>query len=163
MELHLSARQMALWQTLQALAREQLMGMTMQLETTGTVDPALLASLTEQLALSDGLADERLTQRVLALLVLAQNSAGLASQFAARWQVEDAVATFGTPQQRQQYLTPQTTFGLAALPLRVTDSSTVKATPVTAGWQLTGTVKAVLNAGQATDYLVLARTRPARS
>lgn len=160
MELHLSARQMALWQTLQALAREQLMGMTMQLETTGTVDPALLATLTEQLALSDGLADERLTQRVLALLVLAQNSAGLASQFAARWQVEDAVATFGTPQQRQQYLTPQTTFGLAALPLRVTDSSTVKATPVTAGWQLTGTVKAVLNAGQATDYLVLAQTPP---
>ncbi|MCP6717403.1 hypothetical protein NL524_29405, partial [Klebsiella pneumoniae] len=39
-------------------------------------------------------------------------------------------------------------------------SSTVKATPVTAGWQLSGAVKTVLNVTQATEYLVLAQTPP---
>ncbi|MDN5974516.1 MAG: FAD-binding protein [Lactiplantibacillus plantarum] len=160
MELHLTARQTGLWQRLMALAREQLMGLAMQMESTGKVDRPTLTTLAQQLALDDPLPDNRLSQRVLSALALAQSSAGLAMSFASSWQVEDAILTFGTPQQRQRYCAQSGVFGLAALPEQVMASSTVKATPVTAGWQLSGTVKAVLNVTQATEYLVLAQTPP---
>ena len=160
MELHLAARQTGLWQRLMALAREQLMGLAMQMESTGKVDRPTLTTLAQQLALDDPLPDDRLSQRVLSALALAQSSAGLAMSFASSWQVEDAILTFGTPQQRQRYCAQSGVFGLAALPEQVMASSTVKAMPVTAGWQLSGTVKAVLNVTQATEYLVLAQTPP---
>ena len=155
MELHLTARQTGLWQRLMALAREQLMGLAMQMESTGKVDRPTLTTLAQQLALDDPLPDDRLSQRVLSTLALAQSSAGLAMSFASSWQVEDAILTFGTP-----YCAQSGVFGLAALPEQVMASSTVKAMPVTAGWQLSGTVKAVLNVTQATEYLVLAQTPP---
>ena len=160
MELHLTARQTGLWQRLMALAREQLMGLAMQMESTGKVDRPTLTTLAQQLALDDPLPDDRLSQRVLSTLALAQSSAGLAMSFASSWQVEDAILTFGTPQQRQRYCAQSGVFGLAALPEQVMASSTVKATPVTAGWQLSGAVKTVLNVTQATEYLVLAQTPP---
>ena len=65
MELHLTARQTGLWQRLMALAREQLMGLAMQMESTGKVDRPTLTTLAQQLALDDPLPDDRLSQRVL--------------------------------------------------------------------------------------------------
>ncbi|MBF5067787.1 acyl-CoA dehydrogenase family protein, partial [Salmonella enterica subsp. enterica serovar Istanbul] len=100
---HLTARQTGLWQRLMALAREQLMGLAMQMESTGKVDRPTLTTLAQQLALDDPLPDDRLSQRVLSALALAQSSSGLAMSFASSWQVEDAILTFGTPQQRQRY------------------------------------------------------------
>ncbi|MCE2138020.1 acyl-CoA dehydrogenase, partial [Streptococcus thermophilus] len=88
MELHLTARQTGLWQRLMALAREQLMGLAMQMESTGKVDRPTLTTLAQQLALDDPLPDDRLSQRVLSTLALAQSSAGLAMSFASSWQVE---------------------------------------------------------------------------
>ncbi|ALO03490.1 FAD-binding protein [Lactiplantibacillus paraplantarum] len=158
MELHLTARQTGLWQRLLALTRDQLMGLSMQIESTGQVDSEMLTTLAQQFGLDEPLPNDRLSQRVLCTLALAQSSAGLAQIFASNWQVEDVVLTFGTPQQRQRYFTQQRIFGLATLPSQVTTSSTVTATPVTAGWRLSGTVKAVLNVAQATDYLILAQT-----
>ena len=71
MELHLTARQTGLWQRLMALAREQLMGLAMQMESTGKVDRPTLTTLAQQLALDDPLPDDRLSQRVLSTLALA--------------------------------------------------------------------------------------------
>ena len=160
MELHLTARQTALWQRLLTFTRDQLMGIALQVETTGTVDAATLTTLSQQFDLGHPLPDDRLSQRVLSILALAQSTAGLAAIFASSWQVEDGLLTFGTPQQQQRYLSQPRLFGLAAMPDRVTMSSSVKATPITTGWQLSGTVRAVLNTQQATDYLVLAQTPP---
>lgn len=162
MELHLTARQTRLWQRLLALTRDQLMGLSMQIESTGHVDSEMLTTLAQQFGLDEPLPNDRLSQRVLCTLALAQSSAGLAQLFASNWQVEDVVLTFGTPQQRQRYFAQQRIFGLATLPSQVTTSSTVTATPVTAGWRLSGTVKAVLNVAQATDYLILAQTKHLR-
>lgn len=64
MELHLTARQTRLWQRLLALTRDQLMGLSMQIESTGHVDSEMLTTLAQQFGLDEPLPNDRLSQRV---------------------------------------------------------------------------------------------------
>ncbi|RRK10136.1 acyl-CoA dehydrogenase [Lactiplantibacillus garii] len=161
MELNLTAKQRQQWQRLTTLMDENLITLAAEVDMTGQVKPAVLEALRQRQLPQTGLADtDRLSQQTLCLLAVTQVSASLATLLATWWQVADAVLTFGTTAQRQTYLDQLKIIGLPALGTTGTPTAAVTALPVTDGWQLTGTVKHVVNAGRAQTYLIVAQTPP---
>jgi len=161
MELQLTSQQTLLWQRLMTFTREQLISMTTELETTGTFNSDMLATLESQLpVLGMTTPVDRFSQQVLTVMALAQSSASLAMIIASWWQVQDAVLAFGTASQQRRYLDQPELLGLPGLAAPITDMNMVQAAPAPDGWQLTGTVSKVLNGGQPLSYLIAAQTAP---
>lgn len=160
MNLNLTAKQSQQWRQLLSLMDDNLMALVADMEASGKMAPTVLTALQKRGLPRTGLSADadRLSEQTLGVLAVAQQSASLATLLAAWWQVVDAITTYGTAQQKHDYLETLQLMGLPAMGAPAT--AAVTAMPVADGWQLTGTVTHVINAGMAQTYLVLAQTPP---
>lgn len=161
MEMNLTADQTTLWQHLMTLLNEQLIALSADVETTRTIGPAVMNALNQANVPVTGLASDHdgFTAQALSIMAIAQSSASIATLLGAWWQVADQIKAFGSRQQRRRHLRAPQLMGLATSPVNA-QTVQVTAEKVEGGWQLTGYVDNVVNAGQASTYLIFAESAP---
>jgi len=167
MGLNLTAEQTAMQRQIATFTKLHLAPLDHQIDQTGDFSQATYDLLLQQKIPQLGLAKPygaglNMESRALVLTTIARGSASLAVMLEGLWKAAEQIDHYGTPAQKKQYLT---TAQDHLMGFAITEPSggsllgvKTMATKTATGWLLNGDKAFVTNGGQATTYVILART-----
>ncbi|MFD1420000.1 acyl-CoA dehydrogenase family protein [Lactiplantibacillus songbeiensis] len=167
MGLNLTADQAAMQRQLVTFTKQHLAPLDHQIDQTGEFPKAAYDLLIQQKVPQLGLAKPYgaglgMQSRALVLSIIARGSASLAVMLEGLWKAAEQIDHYGTTEQKDKYLTPAVDHLMGFAITEPSGGSLLgvktMATKTADGWLINGEKAFVTNGGQATTYVILART-----